>query len=84
MGGFFYKIGLKRGVFSRLGYIPLVRLRKLKSCQNHLQLHPWMSNYVLLTVRTEKSPTNFFNQLRQWGTQKGHFTTKNDLILNIM
>ena len=36
----------------------LVRLRKSKSCQNHLELHTWLPNYVLLTVRTEKSLKN--------------------------
>ena len=66
------------GILTKLIHLsdhaPIVRLRKFKSCQNHLQLHPWLPNYVLLTVRTEKSPTNLFNQLRQGGTQKGHFT----------
>ena len=52
----------------------LVRFRKSKSCQNHLQLHTWLPNYVLLAVRTEKSLKNLFNQLRQGGTQNGHFT----------
>ena len=33
----------------------VVRFRISKSCQNHLELHQWLSNYVLLTVRTEKS-----------------------------
>ena len=37
-------------------YVPLGRFRKFKSCQNHLQLHLWLPNYVVLTVRTEKSP----------------------------
>ena len=54
----------------------LVRLRKFKCCQNYLELHLWLPNYVVLTVRTEKPPKNLFNQLRQGGTtQKGHFTT---------
>ena len=52
----------------------VARFRKFKSCQNHLQLHLWLPNYVVLTVRTEKSPKDLFNQLRQGGTQKGHFT----------
>ena len=34
----------------------VARFRKFKSCQNHLQLHLWLPNYVVLTVRTEKSP----------------------------
>ena len=50
-----------------------VRFRKFKSCQNHLQLHLWLPNYVVLTVRTEKPPKNLFNQLRQGGIQNGHF-----------
>ena len=33
--------------------VPIVWLRKYKSCQNHLQMHIWSPNYVLLTVRTE-------------------------------
>ena len=42
----------------------LVRLRKSKSCQNHLQLQKWLpkyislTKYVSLTVRTEKSREN--------------------------
>ena len=43
---------------------PVVRLRISKSCQNHLELHLWLPNYVLLTVRTEKSFKKLFNQLR--------------------
>ena len=36
----------------------LVRFRKSKSCQKHLQLLTGLQNYVLLTVRTEKNMKN--------------------------
>ena len=65
----------------------VVRLRKFKSCQNHLQLHPWLPNYVLLTVRTEKSPKKLFNQLTSYARgvpKKNEFQWGNGPILNIM
>ena len=56
---------------------PVVRLRKSKSCQNHLELHTWLPNHVLLTVRTEKSLKNQFNQLRQGGPKMTILQCKN-------
>ena len=72
---------LKVHLWSRKGWnavnntptLSLVRLRKSKSCQNHLELHIWLPNYVLLTVRTEKSRTSLFNQLPQGGHPKWLF-----------
>ena len=38
---------------------PLVKIQKF--CQNHLQLHLWLPNYMVFTERREKSPNNLFS-----------------------